>query len=46
MYNPEDASAAAAKGMRSNHCKVRFIKRNLDDFDNSDKNSNNGASDQ
>ena len=46
MYNPEDASAAATKGMSSDHCKGRLIKRNFDDFDDSDENSNNRASDQ
>ena len=46
LYNPEDSSAAAAKGMRSDHCEVRFVKLNFDDFDDSDKNSNDGAIDQ
>ena len=46
MYNPEAASAAAAKGLRSGHCKVRFIKGNFDDFDKSEDNSNNGARDR
>ena len=46
MYDPEAASAAAAKGLRSGHCKGRFIKRNFDDFDESDDEKNGRASDQ
>ena len=43
LYNPEDAVAVAAKGLRSGHCEGRFIKRNFDDFDESEDNSNDGA---
>ena len=45
LYDPEDAVAVAAKLLRSGHCEGRFIKRNFDDFDESNYNSNDGARD-